>query len=84
MVVSQLRFTPSSVPLRVTVNPVVVLTALDFYQRRTAGQTKVIGALLGKRVEQTIDLTNAFPVPFLETEDSDVRTKYISFILVGR
>lgn len=53
------------------VHPVVVFSILDHYKRRTDGQKRVIGTLLGEvdEVTNVCHIKNCFPVPHQETED---------------
>lgn len=53
------------------VHPVVVFSILDHYKRRTDGQHRVIGTLLGEvdEVTNVCHIKNCFPVPHQETED---------------
>lgn len=53
------------------VHPVVVFSILDHHKRRKEGQDRVVGTLLGYRDGlQTIHITNSFPVPHTEDDDS--------------
>jgi translation initiation factor 3 subunit F len=52
----------------VKVHPVVIFNILDHFIRRTEGQDRVIGTLLGVNVEGTIEIRNCFPVPHTEGE----------------
>mmetsp|Transcript_1292 Transcript_1292/g.1541 ORF Transcript_1292/g.1541 Transcript_1292/m.1541 type:complete len:289 (+) Transcript_1292:89-955(+) len=56
----------------VSVHPVVLFSVLDHYMRRNERQERVIGALLGKRVGKTVDITNCFSVPHMEKVDGEV------------
>ncbi len=51
------------------VQPVVLFSVLDHYQRRTEGQNRVIGTLLGTVTGSTVEITNCFPVAHQETEE---------------
>mmetsp|Transcript_20698 Transcript_20698/g.25096 ORF Transcript_20698/g.25096 Transcript_20698/m.25096 type:complete len:287 (+) Transcript_20698:356-1216(+) len=57
---------------RVAVHPVVLFSILDHYMRRSEGQGRVIGALLGTRVGKKVDITNCFPVPHVEKGEEEV------------
>lgn len=54
------------------VHPVVVFSVLDHYKRRTGGQERVIGTLLGRISSDSpriVTITNSFPVPHVENDD---------------
>lgn len=65
------------------VRPLVVFNILDHYQRRAADQFRVVGTLLGTRTGlHTVAVTNSFPVPHTETDDSvalnmDIHNKFL-------
>lgn len=50
-------------------HPVVLFSVLDHYLRRNEGQTRVIGALLGRVVGGVVHVTNCYPVPHVEQGD---------------
>lgn len=52
------------------VSPLVLFNILDNYQRRNDDQFRVVGTLLGERRGNTVVVTNSFPVPHTETDDS--------------
>mmetsp|Transcript_37944 Transcript_37944/g.55646 ORF Transcript_37944/g.55646 Transcript_37944/m.55646 type:complete len:343 (+) Transcript_37944:26-1054(+) len=56
-----------SAPVNVVVHPLVLLSAVDHYNR-VAKDTKkrVVGVLLGSTFKGTVDVTNSFAVPFEE------------------
>ena len=58
----------------VAVHPIVLFSILDHHVRRTERQARVIGTLLG-HVEPggTVVVTDSFPVPHVEEEDSDIK-----------
>ena len=60
----------SSVPQTVAVHPIVLLSVVDHYYR-LAKETnrRVVGALLGEYIDDKIDVTNCYALPF--EEDSD-------------
>jgi len=65
---------PPSLYSKVIVHPLVLLSAVDHYNR-TAKDTKkrVVGMLLGTTARGVIDVTNSFAVPFEEDErDLDI------------
>lgn len=56
-------------------HPVALFSILDAYTRRSAGQTRVIGTLLGKSSDAdptVIEVTQAFAVPYREGENGEV------------
>jgi len=54
-------------------HPVVVFSVLDHYKRRSDGQTRVIGTLLGRHEGNTVYITNCFPVPHVEESEFKVK-----------
>lgn len=64
--------TPQYVPassVSASLDPLVVFSVLDHYQRRAPNHTRVIGALLGSRSEDgsdTIEIKNSFPLVHYE------------------
>lgn len=50
------------------VHPVVIFNILDQFLRRSEGQDRVIGTLLGLNVDGVIEIRNCFPVPHTEGE----------------
>lgn len=62
--------------LAVKVHPVVIFNILDHFIRRTEGQDRVIGTLLGVNVEGTIEIRNCFPVPHTEGEQVAVDMQF--------
>ena len=55
-------------------HPIALFSILDHHVRRTARQARVIGTLLGHVDERgTVVVTNAFPVPHVEEDDSDIK-----------
>lgn len=51
-----------------TISPLVVFSVLDHYMRRSEGQERVIGTLLGANNDGHLEITNCFPVPHTEGE----------------
>lgn len=47
----------------------VVTTILDHFRRRTEGQERVIGILVGYKTNGTIEMTQAFPIPHSEENE---------------
>lgn len=62
-----------------SLSPMVVFAILDHYMRRTEGQERVIGTLLGANNDGQLEITNCFPVP--HTEGDTVRDKKFFFSL---
>ena len=52
-----------------TVRPAALLAILDHYLRRTDDQARVIGTLVGTRVDGVVDVRGAFAVLHSETEE---------------
>merc|ERR1711998_286901 len=52
------------------VHPSVIFTILDHHSRRKEGQERVIGTVLGTHNEGTFEITNCFPVPHNENEET--------------
>ena len=52
------------------VRPLVIFNILDHFQRRKPDQFRVVGTLLGERAGSHVVVTNCFPVPHTETDDS--------------
>jgi len=50
------------------IHPVVVFTILDHFNRRQEGQFRVIGTLLGTKVDSVLEITTCFAVPHSETK----------------
>jgi translation initiation factor 3 subunit F len=55
--------------ITVTVRPVALFSILDHFLRRTSSQDRVIGTLLGTRVENEIEVRNSFAVLHSETSE---------------
>ena len=57
----------------VTVHPLVLLSAVDHYNRVAKGTRKrVVGVLLGSVDKGSVDATNSFAVPFEEDNKNPV------------
>lgn len=57
---------------KVSVHPLVVLTVLDAYMRRSNGLTRVIGTLLGTKTANLIEVTSCYVVPHQETSEGEI------------
>lgn len=55
---------------KVKIDPVVVFHILDHYVRRNANQENVIGALLGCKYGDSLEVRHVIPVPHTEGDDS--------------
>lgn len=55
--------------MAVNVLPAVHFSILDHFMRRSEGQERAVGTLLGTVVGQVIEVTNCFPVPHKETDE---------------
>mmetsp|Transcript_2572 Transcript_2572/g.4845 ORF Transcript_2572/g.4845 Transcript_2572/m.4845 type:complete len:317 (+) Transcript_2572:266-1216(+) len=56
-------------------HPVALFSILDAYTRRSKGQARVIGTLLGKSSDAdptVVEVTQAFAVPYREAEDGEI------------
>lgn len=62
-----LPFSNNSVSVRV--HPVALFSICDAYIRRSAGQERVIGTLLGSIVDGVYEIKNCYVVPHTETGD---------------
>lgn len=59
----------TTIDIQYKLHPVVVLSILDHYKRRTLNSSRVVGTLLGERKGDTIYIKNSFPVPHDEQHD---------------
>ncbi len=66
-----LNFPSSPTSFVVSVDPVVYLSVLDHYTRRSSDQ--VVGALLGVRSEDgmEVEIRNCFPLPYSATAQEE-------------
>ena len=53
----------------VTVHPVAIFSILDHFLRRNVAEDRVIGTLLGSRIDGVIHVKSAFAVLHKESED---------------
>jgi len=58
-----------SVPTKVIVHPLVILSAVDHFNR-IATKKRVVGVLLGEVRKGVVDVTNSFAVPFEEDDQN--------------
>lgn len=77
-----LWFYSSRAPSSLTLQPLPLLSILNHFTRRpTASQTRVIGALLGKRTEAgEVVITNSFAVPHDEARLFFAESEYKSML----
>ena len=69
--------TKDSFPDNVVVHPIVLLSVVDHYNR-IAKETnrRVVGALLGEYIDEKIDITNCYALPF-EEDPKDKKVWYV-------
>ena len=66
----------------VTVHPLVLLSAVDHYNRVAKGTRKrVVGILLGSVDKGSVDATNSFAVPFEEDNKNPVSKDIIVLMM---
>ncbi len=58
--------------VRLQVHPLVVLSVLDSYMRRSQGLTRVIGTLLGTKTANMVEVTSCFCVPHQESAEGEI------------
>ena len=70
----------SSIPQTVAVHPIVLLSVVDHYYR-LAKETdrRVVGALLGEYVDDKIDVTNCYALPF-EEDQTDKKVWFVDHV----
>ena len=70
----------SSIPQTVAVHPIVLLSVVDHYYR-LAKETdrRVVGALLGEYIEDKIDVTNCYALPF-EEDQTDKKVWFVDHV----
>jgi len=69
-------FLQTGTTLTVKLHPVVLFSIVDHYVRRSEGQARVIGTLLGTVHNGVVDVRNCFPVPHVEKSDETVAVRY--------
>ena len=72
--------TKDSFPENIVVHPTVLLSVVDHYYR-LAKETnrRVVGALLGEYVEDKVDITNCYALPF-EEDPKDKKVWYVDHV----
>ena len=66
-----------SFPDNVAIHPIVLLSVVDHYNRIAKGTNRrVVGALLGEYVDEKIDITNCYALPF-EEDPKDKKVWYV-------
>lgn len=63
---------PINTYLPVIVEPMVQLSVLDHFTRREENQDRVVGALLGVRVDDAFIIQNCFPMHYSESDDDQI------------
>ena len=69
-----------SFPDQIVVHPTVLLSVVDHYYR-LAKETnrRVIGALLGEYIDEKVDITNCYAIPF-EEDPKDIKIWYVDHV----
>ena len=69
-----------SFPDQIVVHPTVLLSVVDHYYR-LAKETnrRVIGALLGEYIDDKVDITNCYAIPF-EEDPKDIKIWYVDHV----
>ena len=69
-----------SFPDQIVVHPTVLLSVVDHYYR-SAKETnrRVIGALLGEYIDEKVDITNCYAIPF-EEDPKDIKIWYVDHV----
>ena len=69
-----------SFPDQIVVHPIVLLSVVDHYYR-LAKETnrRVIGALLGEYIDDKVDITNCYAIPF-EEDPKDIKIWYVDHV----
>ena len=70
----------NSFPENVVIHPTVLLSVVDHYNR-LAKETnrRVVGALLGEYIDDKVDITNCYAIPF-EEDPKDKKIWYLDHI----
>ena len=70
----------SSIPGTVAVHPIVLLSVVDHYYRLAKETSRrVVGALLGEIVDDKIDVTNCYALPF-EEDQKDKKVWFVDHV----
>ena len=70
----------NSFPENIVVHPTVLLSVVDHYNRLTKGTNRrVVGALLGEYIEDKVDITNCYALPF-EEDPKDKKVWYVDHV----
>lgn len=70
----------SSIPQTVAVHPIVLLSVVDHYYRLAKETSRrVVGALLGEIVDDKIDVTNCYALPF-EEDQKDKKVWFVDHV----
>jgi translation initiation factor 3 subunit F len=65
----------------VKVRPLAIFSILDSYRRRNKGQPKVVGTLMGQKVNNIIEIRSAFAVRYSEDESINIGGEYMAQML---
>ena len=67
-------------PEKVAVHPIVLLSVVDHYNRSALGtKRRVVGALLGEYIDDKVDVTNCYALPF-EEDPKDKKVWFVDHI----
>ena len=67
-------------PEKVAVHPIVLLSVVDHYNRSASGTNRrVVGALLGEYIDNKVDVTNCYALPF-EEDPKDKKVWFVDHI----
>ena len=67
-------------PETVAVHPIVLLSVVDHYNRSASGTNRrVVGALLGEYIDNKVDVTNCYALPF-EEDPKDKKVWFVDHI----
>ena len=67
-------------PEKVAVHPIVLLSVVDHYNRSALGTNRrVVGALLGEYIDDKVDVTNSYALPF-EEDPKDKKVWFVDHI----
>jgi 26S proteasome regulatory subunit N8 len=67
-------------PEKVAVHPIVLLSVVDHYNRSALGTNRrVVGALLGEYIDDKVDVTNCYALPF-EEDPKDKKVWFVDHI----
>lgn len=70
----------ASSPMLVRLHPVAIAGICDAYERRKEKATRVVGTLMGKVIDDVVEVTGCFAVP----HEEGAQVSYFSKILFGK